>query len=117
MSEIDNRKADGTFGANNNANPEGKNGHNTGWQRYGDRLQKWLAMPFTELQMIIDDVPNFNKLSTIDCVCAQQAYDMRSGVNKRLEREDALNRIEGRPTQKVEANLQPFNIFIDKNHK
>lgn len=117
MQENETRNPDGTFKAGVSGNYSGTNGHNAGWQRYGDRLQKWLAMPFLELRALIDDIDNFNKLSTIDCVCAQQAYDMRSGVNKRIEREDALNRIEGRPTQKVEANLQPFNIFIDPSHK
>ena len=51
MPEDPNRNPDGTFKAGNNANPEGVNGHNEGWQRIGDRAQK-LAEKYTAEEIV-----------------------------------------------------------------
>lgn len=98
------------------ANPTGANGHNAGWQRYGDRIQKWLEMPFVELKALADTPAKFDALSSIDRRAAQHVIDMQSAEfsHRRLSSEDALNRIEGRPTQKVDLITAPFNVTINK---
>lgn len=83
-------------------NPEGNNGHLTGWQRYGDRLQKWLNMPLAELKVLVTNQPELDRLSTIDVVCVRHASNMISGDNTLRERKEALDRIEGTPKQTVQ---------------
>lgn len=95
-------------------NPTGANGHNAGWQRYGDRLQKYLNMPLGELRALVANTEELDKLSQIDAVCVMQAFEMYYGSAARSEREDALNRIEGRPTQKLDMITAPFNVTINK---
>ena len=71
--------ADGTFAPGNNANPTGKNGHLEGWQRYGDRLRKWLALPGDEIAELVSNGEKRNKLSSIDIACVRQAAAIIGG--------------------------------------
>lgn len=80
-------------------NPEGKNGHNVGWQPYGKRIQKWLAMTDEEFDAIANDPKERRRLSQIDQVCVDHVQAMRNGEEKRPERESALDRIEGKPKE------------------
>ena len=79
MSEDANRNEDGKFKAGNNANPEGINGHLEGWQRYGTRLQKWMAMPGEEIARLVGSTAERNKLSSIDIACVRQAAAIIGG--------------------------------------
>jgi hypothetical protein len=98
------RNPDGTFAAGNVSNPEGKNGHLPGWQRYGDRLQKWLNMPVTELLALAGDEKRKAELSTIDAICVQHVANSIAGKNILPERKELIDRIEGTPKQTISGD-------------
>jgi hypothetical protein len=89
----------------NTANPTGSNGHHLiGWQRYGHRVQKWLAMPLAEVVALAQDEKAMAKLSTIDAICVRHVVNSVSGATVLPERRELLDRIEGSPRQTVEVN-------------
>lgn len=98
----------------NTANPEGKNGHLEGWQRYGDRLQKWFATPVEELEMyLLNEGAKLRKLSSIDAACCRHVINTISGKETLKYLKEALNRIEGTPTQTIKHQgdkEQPFEF-------
>jgi len=104
------RNPDGTYALGNISNPEGKNGHAQGWQKYGDRIIR-LSEKYTTAQILeyaVDDVKRTTELSYWDAVCI---LHMARSMERRLtvtdsgadhvgkEREAMLSRIEGAPTQ------------------
>jgi hypothetical protein len=92
------------------ANPEGKNGHLQGWQRYGARLEKWLALPPAEIAAYFEnDGEKLKQLSSIDAVCVRHVSNMLTGTDMRAEREAGLDRIEGKPKQVVAHGGDPDN--------
>jgi hypothetical protein len=107
------RNDDGTFAAGNVSNPEGKNGHSSGWQKYGTRAIE-LANRYTTEQILefANDKDKRNKeLSYWDAMCVvHMARAIDSGltqtqsgadhVNK--EREALISRIEGTPKQTLD---------------
>jgi len=81
-------------------NPEGNNGHNVGWQRYGLRVQKWLELPSAEIAKYADPATGeaeISKLSVIDAICVRHVLNTLAGKNVLKERHELLNRIEGKP--------------------
>jgi hypothetical protein len=90
-------------------NPEGKNGHLAGWQRYGDRLQRWLAMPGDEIAALVGDSAARMKLSSIDIACVRQAAAIIGGEEWLEALEKGLDRIEGKPKQTVAHGGDPNN--------
>ena len=93
------------------ANPTGNNGHLAGWQRYGDRLRKYEAMPFEELDALIKDPKQFGKLSSFDRAAAFQAQAIGEKDHKQRidERELGLDRIEGKARQSIVLGGDPNN--------
>lgn len=84
------------------ANPDGHNGHLQGWQRYGDRLQIWFAKPVEDLETyLLDDGARLRKLSSIDASCCRHVINCISGKETLKYLKEALNRIEGTPTQTI----------------
>lgn len=106
------RNSDGTFANGNtighDANPEGKNGHLTGWQRYGDRLQKWLSLSKEEIEKLVAS-PEYNKLSSIDIGCVRHVAEIVGGPGWLEALEKGLDRIEGKPKQTVAHGGDPNN--------
>ena len=112
------RRPDGTFAPGNNANPEGKNGHLAGWMRYGDRLQKWLALPGDEIAALVSNSEERMKLSSIDIACVRQAAAIIGGDAWLEALEKGLDRIEGKPKQTFAHGGDPDNptpISLDGN--
>jgi len=91
----------GQFLPGESGNPTGNNGHNVGWQRYGDRLQKWLALPAGEIAAIVQDEQKLKALSSIDAVCVRHVANMIGGKNTLAALKEALDRIEGTPKQTI----------------
>ena len=89
-------------------NPEGKNGHLEGWQRYASRLQRYASLPYDELYALINDGTLFKKLSSFDRAAALQAFRIGDpGSDEHIaERERGNNRIEGKPKQAVMGDLE-----------
>jgi hypothetical protein len=86
-------------------NPEGNNGHNVGWQRYGLRVQKWLELPSAEIAKYADPATGeaeISKLSVIDAICVRHVLNTLAGKNVLKERHELLNRIEGKPKQTID---------------
>lgn len=108
------RNADGTFPEGVSGNPSGTNGHQAGWQRYGDRLQKFLDLPYEDLVLLCANKAKFRKLSSIDRASASQALAIGKGSRQSRERELGIDRIEGRATQKLLTNMSPFTVEIKK---
>lgn len=90
-------------------NPEGKNGHLKGWQRYGDRLQGWLDKPADEIAELVGDKRARGKLSSIDVACLRQAAEIIGGKAWLEALEKGLDRIEGKPKQTVAHGGDPDN--------
>lgn len=94
--------ANGQLLPGNTANPSGKNGHNDGWQRYGDRLQKWFAVPVREIASYLDDEgEKLKSMSSIDGACIRHVINTISGKNTLAYLKEALDRIEGTPKQTI----------------
>lgn len=91
-------------------NPEGKNGHLKGWQRYGDRLSGWLALPGDEIARLVGSSEERNKLSSIDIACVRQAAEIIGGAAWLEALEKGLNRIEGPPAQAHKHGGDPDNL-------
>lgn len=90
-------------------NPEGKNGHIKGWQRYGTRIQTWLDKTGREMESLTEEEIKDRPL--IDIACIQHARDMVTGTpeDRRRARESALDRIEGKPKQTHAVGGDPDN--------
>lgn len=83
-------------------NPKGYNGHNEGWQPYGQRLQKWFAKPIEELEaLLLNNGAALRKLSGIDGACARHVINTISGKATLQHLKEALDRIEGTPKQTI----------------
>lgn len=81
-------------------NIEGKNGHNKGWQPYGQRLQIWMVKDVSELEaLLLNDGAALRKLSAIDAICARHVINSISGKATLQHLKEALDRIEGTPKQ------------------
>jgi hypothetical protein len=109
MNEDTGREPDGRWKEGYAPNPEGKNGHLKGWQRYGDRLQKWLAMPGEEIARLVQSTEERNKLSSIDIACVRQAAAIIGGEQWLEALERGLDRIEGKPKQTHAVAGDPNN--------
>ena len=84
-------------------NPDGKNGHTEGWQPYGKRIQKWFAVPASELVKYIDN--NGAKLkeqTAIDAACIRHVINTISGKHTLPYLKEALDRIEGQAKQSID---------------
>jgi hypothetical protein len=113
MSVSENQNPDGTFKAGNNANPEGNNGHLAGWQRYGDRIQKWFELPAEELaKYVADGGVLLNKMSAIDNACIKHVINTYSGDKTLAYLKEALDRIEGTPKQTIAHATDKDNPVI-----
>jgi len=116
MQEEVQRNEDGTWPEGQSGNPSGSNGHNKGWTRYGDRLQKWLAKSNEEIEAIIADKTQFRKLSSIDVICVKHVAKMMGEEwYARLERECGLDRIEGRAIERVEQTGKDGSPLLNGN--
>src|ERR1700733_12272669 len=98
MNDLVPRENDGRWKQGVTPNPEGLNGHLKGWQRYGQRVQKWLELPVEELMALAGDEKRKAKLSTIDAICVQHVVNTIIGKAVLPERNELRARIEGRPT-------------------
>lgn len=96
-----NRDENGCLLPGHTANPDGNNGHNKGWQRYGTRIQKWLHLNGDEVNEILNDKSRLGKLSTIDIICLKHIQGTMVGEKIKDERESLLDRIEGKPDTKI----------------
>ena len=111
------RNPNGTFGANNCANPKGANGHKKGWQRYGTRAKYWLEkLTAQELRDLATDSERFGNLSSIDAIVIRHIVNTLAGEDIRNERKDLLDRIEGQPTQKVAGDSEADPIQAQVMH-
>lgn len=93
------RNPNGTFAAGGVGNPSGYNGREAGWQPYGIRIQKWLAMPAEEVHRIMNSPQSIKKLSTIDVICLRHVANMIKGNDIHREREAMLDRVQGKVKQ------------------
>jgi hypothetical protein len=101
MTADDNRNPDGTFKEGNNANPNGCNGHNPGWQRYGTRLEKWLELSGEKLMDLADDEAKLRKLPVIDIGAIRHAKEIGFGSKMLDYLNAALDRIEGKESSET----------------
>lgn len=98
------RRANSTsFKPNNKANPTGKNGHTTGLQPYSKRvahyLEKYSAL---ELVKMASDDKELDKLTSWDAIVVGNIAASIRGDDTRQEREALLNRLEGKPKERIE---------------
>lgn len=93
------RDAKGRFLPGCSGNPNGAPGT---WQPYRLRLNKWLDMSAEEFNKIANSPSEIKKLSMIDVVCVRHVANMVKGEDVRQERGQALDRIEGKVTDKTE---------------
>jgi hypothetical protein len=75
-----------------------------GWQRYGTRLQKWLALSGEEIAELVSNGEKRNKLSSIDIACVRQAAAIIGGEQWLDALEKGLDRIEGKPLNRNELS-------------
>lgn len=100
--EVVNQNPDGTFKEGNKANPEGKNGHREGWQPYGIR-SAYLLNKFTpdEIKDILTDPDKRKDVSTYDFIILTHIFGTYAGEDRRKEREQLIDRIEGKASQPI----------------
>lgn len=105
------RNADGTFQENNNANPDGNNGHVTGWQRQHTRLPRFLNKKGSELKSAVESPTFMEDNSVIDIGCMLLAKDIIIGdPETRLKAlREVTDRCEGKATQSVKHGGDPDN--------
>lgn len=105
------RNPDGTIKPGVSLNPNGANGHMTGYQRHGRRVERYGQMPFDELEALINDKKTLSKYSSFERSAMTQAYRMGDPDHKLhiSERELALDRVEGKVSQPHKHGGDPDN--------
>jgi len=107
------RNPDGTWPRGQSGNPAGVNNRARGWQRYGERVQKWLDMPIKDLLALATDEQAKSELSTIDAICVQHIANSVTGKQVLPERKELLDRIEGAPKQVIDLTSRPAPKIAD----
>lgn len=88
-------------------NPEGKNGHRKGWTPYGIRSVYLLGKYSPdEIKAILSEPERRKDVSTYDFIILTHIIGSFAGDDRRLEREQLIDRIEGKSVDKksIEVN-------------
>jgi|SRR5579872_1770038 len=83
-------------------NPEGKNGHMEGYQRYGDRAAALLAKyTVKQIREMVTDQDAMDALPFYDGIIIKHLARTMNGDEIGQERERLLNRMEGKPKETI----------------
>ena len=104
------RNPDGTYADGNVSNPTGKNGHKEGWQPYGIR-SAYLLNKYSpeEIHEILTDAHKRKTVSTYDLIILKHIVNTLAGDDCRLEREQLIDRIEGKASQPIKFSGYKYN--------